>query len=292
VAAWVLGRGSLPASRPLRSVALPDVLGAVMVMAAVVGISFGISQGRPWGWDHPAVLVAFAAAVALVPLFVWRCNRHPSPVLPVGLFRRRSFAGANAAAFMLGAATGGVSLANVLFLRDVWGYSLVIAGLGALPSSLCAMSVARLVGVLGTRFGELAVGVPGAVCIAASMTWLRTATHGEPNYWFGYLPGAVLLGVGIAASLPMIATAVVRGIGPDQLSLVSASNRTFLQLGNAVGVAVVVAVLGSGAALDEFHTAWTVLGVPAVGCALGLVVAGRTARWPHPAPAVPAPEPR
>jgi MFS family permease len=284
--AYVLGRRSLPPSVRVRDAALPDLTGALLVMAAMTGVSLGIVQGRPWGWTHAGVLGAFAASAVLISLFVWRCTRHPSPVMAVDLFRRRSFASASAAALLFGTATGGVGLANVLFLRDVWGYSLVGAGFGALPSSLAAISAARFVGRGSVRHGEVVVGVPGALSIAAAMIWMRQFAHADANYWLGFLPGSVLLGLGIAACFPMIAVAVVRGIGTDELSLASATNRTFLQLGNAVGIAAVVAVLGNttgSGALSDFRLAWTVLGAVAAGCGVAVAVTGSTSRAPRPA---------
>ena len=278
---YVLGRRSLPASVSVRDAALPDLAGALMIMAAMTGISFGIVQSRPWGWTHAGVLGAFGVSAVLIPLFVWRCTRHRSPVMAIALFRRRSFASANTAALLFGMATGGVSLANVLFLRDVWGYSLVVAGFGALPGSIVAMLAARPVGRLGVRFGEIAVGVPGALSITASMLWLRAFAHERANYWLGYVPGSALLGLGVASAFPMIATAVVRGIGSDQLSLASATNRTFLQLGNAIGIAVVVAVLGTARgpdALSDFRLAWVMLASLAACCAIAIAVTGSTPR--------------
>lgn len=281
LAAVVLGRRSLPHSVPVREAALPDLAGSLLVVAAMTALSFAIVQGRTWGWTNTGILGAFAAAAALVPLFVWRCTRHPSPVMAVGLFRRRSFAGANAAALLFGMATGGVALANVLFLRDVWGYSLVGAGLGALPSAVTAMLSARFVGRSGVRFGEPAVGVPGALCIGAAMLWFHTFAHPTANYWTAWFPALLLLGYGIAAAFPMIAVACVRGIGTGELSLATATNRTFLQLGNAIGIASVVAVLGDArgaGALDDFRAAWVLLAVLAAACAVAVFVTGSSVR--------------
>jgi MFS family permease len=280
---YALGRRSLPASVPVRDAALPDLVGALIVVVAMTGLSFGIVQGREWGWDDRRVHAAFAAAAVLGPLFVWRCARHPAPVMAIGLFRRRSFASANAAALLFGTATGGVALANVLFLRDVWGWSLLGAGFGALPASLTAMASARFVGRGGVRFGEVAIGVPGALAIAASMAWMRLFVGADGRYWLEWLPASVLLGGGIAACFPMVAVAVVRGIGREDLSLASATNRTFLQLGNAIGIAVVVAALGETVgpgALGAFRRTWVVLGVLALACATAVAVTGSSPRLP------------
>ena len=281
VAAIVLGRRSLPHGVPVRDAALPDLAGSLLVVLAMTSLSFAIVQGRTWGWTHSGILAAFAGAAVLIPLFVWRCARHPSPVMAIGLFKRRSFAAANVAALLFGMATGGVALANVLFLRDVWGYSLVGAGFGALPSAVTAMLSARFVGRSGVRFGEPAVGVPGALSIAAAMVWFHTFAHDTANYWTAWFPALLLLGYGIAAAFPMIAVACVRGIGADELSLATATNRTFLQLGNAIGIASVVAVLGAAKgpdALGEFRLAWVLLAGLAVACSVAVFVTGSTTR--------------
>jgi hypothetical protein len=198
--------------------------------------------------------------------------------MAIELFRIRSFAAANTAALLFGMSTGGVALANVLFLRDVWGYTLVGAGFGALPASLTAMVAARSIGRLGVRFGEVAVGLPGALSIAAATTWLLVAVDGgDAAYWSEWFPASVALGWGIAAAFPMISVAVVRGIGTGDLSLATATNRTFLQLGNAIGIAVIVGVLGTAVGpdgLDEFRLAWVLIAALATACGAAIVVAG------------------
>ncbi|MCB0995894.1 MAG: MFS transporter, partial [Acidimicrobiales bacterium] len=264
VVSWLLGRRSLPRSVRISDAELPDLLGAALVVLAMTAVSFGIVQSRTWGWGDARVWGSFGVAAIVAPLFVRRCRRHPSPVMAVELFAKRSFAGANLAALFFGCATGGIALVNVLFLRDVWGYSLVGAGFGALPSSLTAMAAAPFVGRMGVRFGERAVGVPGAACIVTALLWFRFVVDADANYWLHWLPAACLLGLGIAAAFPMIAVLVVRGIGSGDLSLATATNRTSLQLGNAIGIAAAVALLGadtSAAAIGHFRLAWAVLAV-------------------------------
>ena len=134
---------------------------------------------------------------------------------------------------------------------------------------------------MGIRYGEVAVAVPGALSIMASMIWLRVLAHAHPDYWYSYQPASILIGFDVAASFSMIAVAVVRGIGSDELSLASATNRTFLQIGNAVGLAAVVAVLGNAkgpGGLDDFQLTWTVLAVLAVCCTVAIVAMGSTRR--------------
>lgn len=276
---YALGRRTLPASVPMRDARLPDLVGAVMLMVAMTGVSLGIVEGRSWGWTDARVLTAFAVSAALIPVFVRRCNRHPSPVMAMGLFRRPSFAGANVAAVLFGVVIAGASLINILFLRDIWGYSLVSSGLGALPGPIVATFAARTIGRLGVRYGEAAVSVPGALTLLGALSWLRVMAHEDANYWIGFFPGSLMLGLGVASVFPMIGAAAVRGIDTDELSLASATNRTFFQLGNAIGLAAVVAVLTTTSqigTLSDFRFAWVMLGAFAVGCLIAVAATGST----------------
>lgn len=278
-AAYGLGRRAVPASTPVRDARLPDVLGALMIIAAMTSLSFGITQGRTWGWTHGGVLGAFASSAVLVPLFLWRCAHHPAPVMTLGLFRRRSFATANLAGLLAGMASGAAGLVNVLFLRDVWGYSLIGAGFGALPSSLMAMSVTRTVGRVGVQRGEAWMGVPAGLSVAAAMVWLRLFADHDASYWTVYFPSALMLGFGVAATSSMISVAAIRGIGPRELSLASATNRTFVQLGSAIGIAAVFSVLAdtkSAGALGDFGLAWVLLAAAGLATAGAVAVTGST----------------
>ena len=119
----------------------------------------------------------------------------------------------------------------------------------------------------------------GVRTVTANVAWLLSPsaiTSGvEKLHW---LPAACLLGLGIAAAFPMIAVLVVRGIGSGDLSLATATNRTSLQLGNAIGIAAAVALLGadtSAAAIGHFRLAWAVLAVLGTVCAVAIAVTGR-----------------
>ena len=268
---FAFGRTSLPRVAADRKAALPDVLGASIIVVMLMSLSLAIVQGRSWGWTGARVDVAFALAALMVPMFIVRSRRHPSPVLPLRLFSLRSFACANSAAFTFGVSTGAVLFSNVQFLNVVWQRSVFQSGLGLLPLALTAAIVAPFAGRLGARFGERAVAVPGALVIAAGIASYRLLATTEMAYFSRWLPGSLLFGAGLALTYPMIAAISVRGVPSAELSVASASNRTALQIGNAVGIAVVIAVLGDPRgpeALGSFRQAWVVMGIGAVVTAL------------------------
>jgi NTE family protein len=220
---------------------------------------------------------AFVAAPVLVAAFVRRCAHHPRPVLPLELLGLRSFSMAVLASLTYGMTTGALLTANVLFLRDVWGWSLVASGLGLLPLSLSATAMAMVAGRLGNRFGERAVGVPGVLAISVALVGLRATAGVEAEFLAVWLPAGVVIGTGMAFGYPMIQSACVRDVDSSQLSVATATTRMTLQIGNAIGIAVVIAILGIAAgadALDRFRLAWTVLAAVGVVCAALLAGVG------------------
>jgi MFS family permease len=210
--AFIVGRRSLPRITADRDAALPDVLGASVVVVMLSALSLAIVQGRSWGWASGRIVGSFAVAAVIVPFFIVRSRRHASPVLPLRLFRRRNYALANLAALLFGASTGAVLFSNVQFLNVVWNESVFKSGLGLLPLALTAAIVAPFSGRLGARFGERRVGVPGAIVIGLGIGSYRLLASHDVDYLGRWLPGCVMFGAGLALSYPMIFAASVKGV--------------------------------------------------------------------------------
>ena len=273
---WITGWRSLPEHRGRQSGPLPDLLGAVLVIVALTALSFGILQSRAWGWTSPWVLGALVVAAATVPVFFARCARHPVPVLPIQLTRIRSFAWSNVASAIYGMSTGALLFGIVRFLRQGWDYSLTDAGAGIIPLAVASMCTSSLAGRAGNRFGERAVAVPGCAVIATGMTFLALRLGPEPAFWSEWVPGAALIGAGMGITYPMIGSACVRNVAGADLSVASATNRMTLQIGNAIGIALVIAIIGDATGhdiIDPMRHAFVVMAALAlaVGASMGLV---------------------
>jgi EmrB/QacA subfamily drug resistance transporter len=263
--AWLLGRRTLSASRGVGA-ARVDAIGVVSGTVAMALLSLAIAEGRTWGWSSTRTAVALLGAVLASALFVRQCRTHPSPVLPLALFRVRSFSLSVGATVLFGAATGAVLLANVLFLTGVWHYSILRAGLAMAPSPIVAALCAPIVGRAGSRYGERALAVPGALVLASATSWYRWRVDATPDYFEEWFVGAVLSGIGINTAFPMLQSAGVRDVGAVRYSVANAATRASLQLGTAIGVAVLVAILGEDAAgLAQFQVAWHVIAPLAKG---------------------------
>jgi hypothetical protein len=226
-------------------------------------VTLAISEGRHWGWTGAATIAGFVAGALCAAVFVAQCNRHPAPVLPLQLFRARSFTIASIAGAVYGVASGSILFVNIFFLTQVWHFSPTRAGFSMLPGPIVATFVALFVGRFGTRYGERALAAPGSLVLALGLLLYIARTDATPNFWSEWFVGASLTGVGVMLVFPMLSAAGVRDVDAPSLSVASAAIRGAIQFGQAAGVAIVAAVLGANpTTVSVFHHAWFVL----VGC--------------------------
>ena len=234
----------------------PDLLGAALAVAAVGSLALGAVQGPVWGWDDPRTLAAFGAAAVLTPLLLWRSARHPAPVVVLSLFRSRSFSTGNLAAFLLGTSFFGLLLANSLWLTQVWGYSVLVAGLAIAPGPLASALSAGVAARFTDRVDPRRFLLPGAVLSAAAGVWLATQVGTEPAFVREWLPATVLMGVGTGLGFATVVAVCVRDLPPAALGVGSGMSATTRQLGAVAGVATLVAVLGPAPDAAVFQAGW------------------------------------
>jgi EmrB/QacA subfamily drug resistance transporter len=259
LAALALGR-RMPAP-PIRSlVSRPDLAGSLLAVAAVGALALGAVQGPVWGWGDPRTIGAFVASALLAPLLVWRCARHPAPVLELGLFRGRSFSTGNVGALLLGTSFFGLVLANSLYLTQVWDYSVLKAGLAIAPGPLASAAAAIVAGRFTDRIDPRRFILPGALISAAAAVWLATRVGPEPAFLAEWLPGMLMMGVGVGLGFATIVAVCVRDLGPAQLGIGSGMSATTRQIGAVLGVAILVAILGPTPGSDAYDAGWWAMG--------------------------------
>ena len=273
-----------PAGRLLREIReragarLPDALGAALLAAGVGLIALGIVKGPDWGWESARVLGAIGAGLVLLPLVILRSLRHPAPVIELGLFRSRSFAVANIGMLSFSSAFYSLLLANILFTTQIWGWSVLQAGVAVTPAPAMAALAAPVAGLLSDRFGQRVVAVPGALLFAAGCLYLASAMDASPDYASELLPAQILTGSGVGLSFAAWGSAAVAGLRPERFATGSAVLACLRQIGAVLGIAVLVALLEASAAdpLGAFQDAWTLMAATgvvtgAIALALGRV---------------------
>ncbi|UGT63498.1 MFS transporter [Nocardia asteroides] len=244
---------------------LPDLRGAALAALAVAGLVLGLVQGPEWGWSSPGVLGAFALAVLCGIGFAVSSARHHSPIVAPALLRAPNFALMTGNAVFFNIAFGGMLLSVVLWAQTVWGWSALRTGLAIAPGPLLVPIVALLAGRLIARVGPGPVIVAGGVVFGAGTLWWSQAITLHPEYAGGLLGGMLVTGVGVGLVLPTSFAVGTGGLPPERFATGSAVLSMARQVGLAVGVAVLVALVGTPAgperALEVFHRAWIVIAV-------------------------------
>jgi EmrB/QacA subfamily drug resistance transporter len=234
-----------------------DVPGLVLAGGGVLLGVWGVVDAERRGWGSAGTLAMLIGAAALLAAFVWRQSRARHPLVPLRLFRSRSFSAANAASLAFAVGMFGAVFLLTQFLQVGQGYSPLEAGVRTLPWTAAPMVVAPLAGVLASRTGVRPLVVTGLGLQTVALAWMAFLVDAEPADYSGLVPAFVLAGVGMGLTFAPVATAVLVGVPDADHATASSVNATVREIGVALGVAVLTAVfLAAGGALtpDDFAT--------------------------------------
>jgi EmrB/QacA subfamily drug resistance transporter len=236
-----------------------DLVGAGLLSIAVASVVGAIVKGSAWGWTSAATLGAFALAAVASAWLVVRSLRHPNPIIEPAVIKHREVALADLSSVVFFGGFGALVLGGVLFLTGVWHESVLRAGFMIAPGPLLAGLTAFPGGLLTARFGHRAVGTVGSLLFAAGGVWWITHVGLGPDYASAYLPGSLLGGAGVGLMLPSLGGAATAPLPPERFATGTALYAMGRQIGVALGVACLVAILGVArgpGAVTAFHHAW------------------------------------
>lgn len=292
IIAVVVARRGLVESRAPGRRRVPDLRGASLLAIALGLLTLGLIKGPDWGWTNPGAIGSFLAAAAAMAGFVLSSRSHPAPLIEPAFLRIQSFVSGTALTVVAAAGFYAYLLTHVLFLNYVWHYTLLQAGFAIAPAALVAAVVAAVLGRVADQHGYRAIVVVGALIWAGSLVWYIERVGNKPDFLGAWLPGQLLQGLGVGATLPMLGGAALAGLGAgSSYATASAVVSSARQVGAVIGIAVLVIVIGSpirGAADEALRRGWTTSAVCFVAVAVGALVLGRTRNVHH---AVPEPGP-
>jgi EmrB/QacA subfamily drug resistance transporter len=238
IAAVVLATRLVPAERGIGLGEGADVLGAVLVTAALMLGVYTIVKVEVHGWGSAHTLGLGTVAAALLAAFVVRQARAARPLLPLRVFRSRTVTGANLIQVLTVAGLFGMFFMGSLYMQRVLGYDALHVGLGFLPVAVAIGTLS--VGFsarLSARFGERPVLGAGLVLILVGLV-LFTRAPVDGSYPVDLLPVMLPLGVGAGLSFPTLMALAMSGATSEDAGLASGLVNTTAQVGGALGLAV------------------------------------------------------
>jgi EmrB/QacA subfamily drug resistance transporter len=262
----------------------PDVLGALLQGVAVGSVVLVILKYELWGVGDWRILASVAAAAIALPLLLQRSRTHASPVLDLQLFRNRTFAVANLGSLLFAITFYGTVISWVLFMTDVWHYSLLTTGLTFIPGALIGAAVGGPAGEYAEKHGPRGVAIIGALASTSGLALVIASTGHRPAFFAEVLPGSAIYSAGASAAFAALLGAAWTSAPSSQYEQASGINLALRQVGGALGVAAVGAIVAdaSGSMLMRTHLMFTVgAGAALTTAVVALLIAPRTETRPE-----------
>lgn len=236
-----------------------DWLGAIVAALAVGGLSFGLIRGEANAWADTAGWISIGVGVVALIAFPILMARRPNPLVPLGLFRQRTFATINLATFFIYGALYVTFINQAIVLQGVLGYTAVGAGAVGIPVGLMLSVLSTRIGTLSARLGARRFLVAGPLLMAAAMLWFARlpadsapwkAAFSDPSTLIppvstlvDVLPAILIFGLGISMVVAPLTSALMGSV-PGRLSgLGSAINNSISRVGQPlVGAIIFIAV--------------------------------------------------
>jgi EmrB/QacA subfamily drug resistance transporter len=259
-----------------------DLPGQLTLTGGLFLFVFALLRGNDEGWGSTTIVLSLVGAVLLLAMFVLAEMRSREPMLPLELFRRPDFTGAQVAAFAISGSFFAIFLYTTLYLQEILHLSAIEAGLVYLPGTILIFLVSGATASLMTKVPPSVLVVTGLMLVAAGLGLMLLT--GPSSSWTALMPGILLGCLGTGLFNPSVVAIALGSVSADQSGLAAGTNDAFRQGGIAVGVAVFGAVvpagsaLGGGSAADYVSGMHTAVIIAAALAGLGAIACARLFR--------------
>lgn len=228
-----------------------DWPGVLLTTLGLAGITYGFTEAPTRGFDDPLILATLIGGIGALIAFVIVEARSDHPIVPLGLFKSRTFSGTNLLTLFLYGALGAVLTFLPLNLIQVQGYSEEIAGLTLMPFTIILTLMSRWAGGLIDRVGArlpLTIG-PALAGVGLLLMAVPGMTGGSADYWFTFFPAIVVMSIGMGVTVAPLTTAVMGSAPQENAGTASGINNAVARTAGVLAVAILGAL-----ALVSFRT--------------------------------------
>jgi EmrB/QacA subfamily drug resistance transporter len=255
-----------------------DLIGLVLASAGVLSLVWGVVHGADDGWTSAGVLSTLLGGVVLLAGFVAWEHKAAAPMLPMRLFRSRSFSVVIGVTFTFSVGVFGSVFLLAQFFQVVQGLTPLQSGVRTMPWTMAPMVVAPIAGLLVNKIGARTLIVAGQTLLAVALFWIAMVNSADVAYASLVAPFA-LAGIGMGLTFAPMTTVVLSSVRPALTGVASGTSNTIREVGVAMGVAVLASVFSSfgdygsrASFVDGLHPA---LIVGSIIVAVGAVLAVR-----------------
>jgi EmrB/QacA subfamily drug resistance transporter len=229
-----------------------DWSGAFLATVGLGGLVNGFIESVNLGWSNPLVFGSLIVGGGCLVAFVFVEARETAPMLPLTLFKSRSFSGANVLTLFLYAAVGIFFFLFPLNLIQVQGYSTTATGAAILPMILLMFFLSRWSGGLVARYGARVPLIIGPVIAALGFTLFVLPSVGN-GYWRSFFPAMIVLAFGMSVTVAPLTTVVMNSVNQDRAGAASGVNNAVARVAGVLSIAVlgIVMVKAFGYRLDS-----------------------------------------
>ena len=234
----------VPESRDEQSSHSIDYYGAIAIVAGLALLTYGFLKIPETGFNNPSVYLSLSVGFLALILYIFIEKKSAHPMMPLQLFKNKTFTGANLLTFFVYAGLFGGMLFLTLNMVQIQGYSQLQAGLTFLPFTILIILFSRWSGTLTDKYGprRFLIGGPLLVSIGLFMLSFIETTNGPSDYWTTYFPGILIFGLGMSFTVTPLTTTVMGALPNHYSGTASGINNAISRISNVFTNAIVGAL--------------------------------------------------